>query len=167
MIKTAGFGGGCHWCTEAVFASLKGVKAVRQGWISSTGENDSWSEGVLVDFDTSEISFETLVEIHLYTHASTSEHSMRDKYRSAVYVFDAQDLNEVNSILGHLRSDFEGLVTKALPFVAFESSRDELVDYYYSDPNRPFCELYINPKLKLLLTRFASYANEAKIGTLE
>ena len=44
MISKIGFGGGCHWCTEAVFQSLKGVAKVEQGWIASFDEYNSFSE---------------------------------------------------------------------------------------------------------------------------
>lgn len=76
-LKKIGFGGGCHWCTEAVFQSLKGVKSVQQGWIASKNEHFEFSEAVIVDFDPSSIPLKVLIEIHLHTHKSTSEHSMR------------------------------------------------------------------------------------------
>ncbi|SDX82583.1 peptide-methionine (S)-S-oxide reductase [Flavobacterium degerlachei] len=73
-------GGGCHWCTEAVFQSLLGVVKVEQGYVASIGDNSSFSEGVIVYFNSEEISLKTLIEIHLHTHKSTSNHSMRSKY---------------------------------------------------------------------------------------
>ena len=51
MIETAGFGGGCHWCTEAVFRSLAGVTDVRQGFISADAPHDSYSEAVSVTWE--------------------------------------------------------------------------------------------------------------------
>ncbi len=86
-MEKIGFGGGCHWCTEAVFQALIGVEKVEQGWIASEGENDSFSEAVIVHFDESTIDLSTLTAIHLFTHSCTSEHSMWKKYRSAVYTF--------------------------------------------------------------------------------
>ena len=81
------FGGGCHWCTEAVFQALKGVEQVDQGWVSSIHKNAAFSEAVIIAFDERKIDLETLIEIHLITHKSTSNHSMRNKYRSAIYCF--------------------------------------------------------------------------------
>ena len=80
-----GLGGGCHWCTEGIFESLIGIKAVKQGWIASIDNNAELSEAIEVSFDPSMISLQTLIEIHLHTHASTSNHTMRQKYRSAIY----------------------------------------------------------------------------------
>ncbi len=44
--------GGCHWCTEGIFQCLKGVKFVDQGWIASNGANAVFSEGVLIQYDS-------------------------------------------------------------------------------------------------------------------
>ncbi|WP_317040044.1 peptide-methionine (S)-S-oxide reductase [Flavobacterium tructae] len=90
-MNTIGFGGGCHWCTEAVFDFFKGVTNVQQGWIKSEAPDDTFSEAVLVDFDSRIIPLEVLIEAHLITHSSTSNHSMREKYRSAIYFFDRNE----------------------------------------------------------------------------
>ncbi|MFV8270119.1 peptide-methionine (S)-S-oxide reductase [Flavobacterium sp. GT2N3] len=55
IIKKVGFGGGCHWCTEAYFQSLKGVEIVEQGWISSKFPEDIFSEAVIVHYNPSVI----------------------------------------------------------------------------------------------------------------
>ena len=153
-------GGGCHWCTEAVFQSLKGVEKVEQGYVSSTGEHTSFSEAVIVHFNSEEIQLRTLIEIHLHTHKSTSAHSMRDKYRSAIYTYSDKQREVSEEIINSLQSDFENkLITKVYPFSEFKSSREQLLNYYYSNPNRPFCETFINPKLEWLLERFGDFVN--------
>ena len=157
-IPKIALGGGCHWCTEAVFQSLKGVGKVEQGYVASTGENSSFSEAVVIHFNVEEISLRTLIEIHLHTHKSTSAHSMRDKYRSAVYTFSKKQSNQTEEILKLLQTGFDKkLITKVYPFSAFKSSREQLLNYYYSNPNKPFCETFINPKLQLLLEQFADF----------
>ncbi|AWH86612.1 peptide methionine sulfoxide reductase [Flavobacterium album] len=167
MSKQAGFGGGCHWCTEAVFSSLKGIVSVEQGWIASDGENSSLSEGVIVTYEDDIMPFETLIAIHLYTHSSTSMHPMRDKYRSAVYTFNEGDRRQALDIIRALQPEFDKpLITRVLPFVSFTRSRQELLDYYFSDPTKPFCELYINPKLKLIMERFLNAADHDKLQHL-
>ena len=147
-----GLGGGCHWCTEAVFASLTGVKSVKQGWISSTEPYTEFSEAVLVEFNEDEISLKDLIEIHLNTHSSTSNHSMRQKYRSAVYVMSKEDAVQVSIVLDDLQTNFEqSLVTQVLPFKAFKINEEDYQDYYYKNPDKPFCQTYIKPKLEKVL----------------
>lgn len=138
-------GGGCHWCTEGVFVSLRGVVRVEQGWVASTPPNDAPSEAVIVHYDPSAISPEDLIAVHLETHASTKEHSMRRKYRSAVYWFDAGDEERFRDCV--LRRP---VVTQVLPFASFRPSLPKHRDYYRTDPNRPFCRRYITPKLDAL-----------------
>lgn len=168
MVKQAGFGGGCHWCTEAVFSSLKGIKSVQQGWIASVEDNSFFSEGVIIRYDDDIISFVTLIAIHLHTHSSTSQHSMRGKYRSAIYTFDDRDALLARDAIEFLQSEFnDPIITQVLPYAEFNRSRDELLDYYFSDPQKPFCELYINPKLKLILDRFSNDANPDKLKHLK
>ena len=167
MIRKAGFGGGCHWCTEAVFSALKDVEHVQQGWIASDGENDAFSEAVIVLFDDSLISLETLIAVHLYTHSSTSQHSMRGKYRSAVYTFSNDDVAEIKKALEKLQCEFDKpIVTIVLPFTDFKLNREDSLNYYFSDPERPFCETYINPKLKLILEKFSAVADTDKLKHL-
>ena len=144
-----GFGGGCHWCTEAVFQSLKGVQKVEQGWISSFGDQNSFSEAVIVHFDLQNISLLQLVEVHLQTHSSTSNHSMRSKYRSAVYYFEKDQESESKRVIRQLQSKYtEPLITQVLPFVGFKPSPEQFQNYYQKNPKKEFCERYIAPKLK-------------------
>ena len=160
MIQDAemiGFGGGCHWCTEAVFQSLKGVAQVEQGFIRSDVPADTWSEAVIVHYDPVVIDLTILMEVHLRTHAATKHHSMRSKYRSAIYTFDGKQAEVANLHLGSLQEEFgEPLVTEVLPFRAFKASDERFHDYYRTDPERPFCKTYIDPKLDLIRREFAS-----------
>lgn len=159
-----GFGGGCHWCTEAVFQSLKGVEKVEQGFIASTNESESYSEAVIVYFDAKVVSIKVLTEIHLLTHKSTSNHSMRLKYRSAIYTFSKVQEKEVIVLISEFQESFENkIITKVLPFINFKESDILFQNYYYNNPEKPFCETFINPKLSLLLNQFRDVINEEKV----
>ena len=159
------FGGGCHLCTEAVFQSLIGVKKVAQGWVASTNENNSFSEAVIVHFYAETIQLKTLIEVHLLTHKSTSNHSMRTKYRSAVYYFTNHQKEESFKIIKELQPSFEEkIITQVLEFKAFKSSTDEFQNYYLSNPKKPFCQNYIEPKLKFLLQKFSTKVNKSKVS---
>ena len=163
--RKIGLGGGCHWCTEGVFESLLGIAKVNQGWIASSGENSDFSEAVEVYFDPAVISLSDLVEIHLYTHASRSNHSMRGKYRSAIYAYDDSQFRQALDILNVLRADFdEAIITQVYPFKSFKQNKIERTGYFYSAPDRPFCQTYIQPKLKLLLARFNRHVDQDKLA---
>jgi len=155
------FGGGCHWCTEAVFQQVTGVLKVEQGYVASTGKNADYSEGVIVYYDRDKIYLTSLIEIHLHTHQSTSNHSMRKKYRSAIYYFDDKDEINALAILKKLRINFENeIITKVLPFVSFKSSREEIQNYYLKGLDKPFCQNFISPKLDILKKKFYSVLEE-------
>ena len=160
-----GFGGGCHWCTEAVFQSLKGVYKVDQGYIASDGKNHSFSEAVIVYFNPLEITLKSLIEIHLYTHKSTSNHRMRDKYRSAVYSFSNKQERDSKVIIENLQQEFDGqIITTVIPFLEFKASREAIQNYYQKHSDKPFCRNYINPKLEVLLQKFSETVIQEKFN---
>ncbi len=167
QLQKIGLGGGCHWCTEAVFQSLKGVSKVEQGFISSTGVHASLSEAVIVHFCEGSISLKDIIAIHLHTHNSTSEHSMRKKYRSAVYVFSDTDVRPTRTLLEALQNGFDNkIITQVLPFSSFKPSDSQFHDYYFKDPERPFCKTHIAPKLQVLKTKFSKeYRLDTKLSS--
>lgn len=154
---TIGFSGSCHWCTEAIFQSLIGVDKVDQGWIQSKAPNDSYSEAVFVTFDPKLISLETLIEVHLNTHSCTSEHSMRSKYRSAIYYLNAVQKKQAMVAIQNLQKEFDQpIITKVIPFKAFKLNNEQYLDYYKRNQQKPFCENYISPKLAALRSSHAA-----------
>lgn len=153
-MKKIGFGGGCHWCTEAIFQSLNGVVFVEQGWIASELPYDSFSEGVIVHY-SDDISLEILVEVHLHTHSSTSNHSMRQKYRSAVYYFDKEDEVSLNAIIECLAHENNKVyITHILPYLDFKLNKEDYLNYYKNNKQRPFCQSYIIPKLSMIREKY-------------
>jgi len=160
-IARIGFGGGCHWCTEAVFQNLKGVVRVEQGWISASGALE-FSEAVLVHFNPAKISIKDLIEVHLHTHKSTSSHYMRSKYRSAVYTFSSEQRLESEHILKLLQKEFQDkLIIRVYGFKDFKLSPEPYQNYYRKNRDKPFCKTYIDPKLQFLLRRFSKHALES------
>lgn len=153
-LERMGFGGSCHWCTEAIFQSVHGVERVEQGWISPVG-GEEFSEGVIVHFDPALVTMEILVAVHLHSHSSTSRHSMREKYRSAIYVCSELQGDGVMKAMMGLKHEFDApLITEILGLGKFSLNSATFLNYYATDPDRPFCRSYIEPKLKLLLNRF-------------
>ena len=147
-LQKIGFGGGCHWCTEAVFQALKGVHDVRQGFIRSVPPHDAPSEAVELAFDPQANSLEQLIGVHLTTHASTAAHKMRGKYRSAIYVFNVAQGEAVAEVMERIAAQTgTEFVTQVLEHRGFEPSNERFHNYYQNGPERPFCKTYIDPKL--------------------
>ena len=164
-LKKIGFGGGCHWCTEAVFQSLNGVFKVEQGFIASTGGNSTFSEAVIVHFNPNTIPLRLLIEIHLRTHKSTVNHQMRSKYRSAIYVFSEVQFDEVKPMLQSMQKEFDNnLITAILSFHEFKPSGSQFANYYYNNPGKPFCKNHIDPKLRILMKQFSNQLNMKKLN---
>lgn len=162
-VTKVGLGGGCHWCTEAIFNSLVGVTNVEQGWISSK-EFSPYSEAVIVHFDKEHISLHTLIAIHLHTHSCTSTHAMREKYRSAIYIDNESERRCAIECLSILSKDFkEPIITQVLLFNDFKLNKEEYLDYYYKNPNKAFCKNQIDPKLKKLISRFSEKVDHNKL----
>jgi len=160
------FGGGCHWCTEAIFQSLIGVTKVVQGWVASAEKNNTFSEAVIVYYNK-DVTLKTLIHIHLTTHKSTRNHSMRKKYRSAVYYFLEQQQQESLTIINELQAEFaEKIITNVIPFKEFKPSAVAFQNYYQSNLQKPFCKNYITPKLTFLLQHFSNKIDDSKVKHL-
>jgi peptide-methionine (S)-S-oxide reductase len=163
-IKKIGLSGTCYWCTEAIFLSLHGVTKVEQGLLSSVGEHNWFSEGIIVTYMPKVVSLKNLIAIHLHSHSSTKIHSMRNKHRSAVYAMDPYQITEIKHNLALLQDEFDAqLITRAYTFNQFKLSDESIQNYYYSNPKRPFCENIITPKLKKLLDTHSNLINKDKL----
>lgn len=155
-LETIGVGGGCHWCTEAVFTALRGVQTVQQGFINSVPPHDGFSEAVIVEFDPDKIPLKVIIDIHLRTHAATSNHSMREKYRSAIYTYSDEQSEKIDQILTELQSNFDKkIITQTLPFGAFKLSDEKYQNYGVKNSNGQFCKTYIDPKLSMLRIKYS------------
>lgn len=158
-MEKVGFGGGCHWCTEGVFQALRGVSQVDQGFLQSETPADTWAEGVVVSFDPAAIGLATLAEVHLRTHSATRARSPRGKYRSAIYVFEVGQRIEAEKAIAQFAAETDKAVhTLVLPFKGFKASDERYQNYYRTDPSRPFCQRYIDPKLDFIRKHFSEIA---------
>jgi len=155
-VEKIGLGGGCHWCTEGIFQILAGVAQVEQGFIRSDPPSDSWAEAVIVNFDPSAIGLPTLIEVHLRTHRATAPFVARSKYRSAIYVVDDDQRKRAIDAMISLQKGFDAAIqTRVLALLEFKLSDERFQNYYASDPTRPFCRRYIDPKLDVIRRDFA------------
>jgi len=129
---------------------------VEQGYIASTEPNTFFSEAVIVSYDSHALDIKSLIEIHIRTHSSTSRHRLRDKYRSAVYVFsESQSQAAIRALHEIQKATEKEIITLVLPFVSFKESSEQFKNYYQQGPERPFCQLYIDPKLDRIKAEFS------------
>jgi len=157
VLEDIGLGGGCHWCTEGIFQMLKGVVRVDQGFIRSEPPSDAWAEGVIVHFNPAEIDLLVLIEVHLRTHRASAPYVAEIKYRSAIYTNDEEQRQRAIDAIAELQPGFDPPIeTRIIPFREFQPSDERLQNYYATDPDRPFCRRYIDPKLDFIRRNFAA-----------
>lgn len=155
-MEKIGLGGGCHWCTEGIFQMLRGVPQVDQGFIRTDPPADGWAEGVIVHFDPLVIDLAILVEVHLRTHAASAPNVAKGKYRSAIYVHGDAQQRQATEVIASLQREFEDRIeTRILPFRDFKPSDKRFMNYYATNPDKPFCRRYIDPKLAVIRRDFA------------
>ncbi|MDE1970705.1 MAG: peptide-methionine (S)-S-oxide reductase MsrA [Patescibacteria group bacterium] len=163
-------GGGCFWCTEAVFASLKGVRAVTPGYAGGSTQNPTYeevcsgatghAEVIKVEFDPAIISFHDILTVFFATHDPTTlnrqGNDVGTEYRSIIlYTLDTQK-DEARAFIHELNMPGSSLpvVTEIKPLDIFYEAEDYQKRFYERNKTQPYCALVINPKLDTLKKRF-------------
>lgn len=179
------FGGGCFWCTEAVFKILKGVSSVTPGYAGGAapkaGKSPTYeevssgqtghAEVIRIEYDASKISYHQLLTVFFATHDPTTLNRQGSdegsQYRSMILYYneeqkkEAEDfIKEINLGLGNLSNLAAGLpsvkiVTEIQPLKYFYRAEEEHRDYYKKNPDQSYCQLIINPKLEKVQKEFA------------
>ena len=162
-LEKATFGGGCFWCTEAIFQQLRGVLSVESGYSGGHIDNPSYravcdgttghAEVIQVIFDPDEITYKDLLRIHLSTHNPTTLNQQgADKgtqYRSVIFAHNYEQEKIAESVVEELQDAFdETIVTEIKPFEVFHKAEDNHQDYYEKNSNAGYCQAVINPKLE-------------------
>ncbi|MEB4592999.1 bifunctional methionine sulfoxide reductase B/A protein [Candidatus Thiothrix sp. Deng01] len=163
QLETATFGGGCFWCTEAIFCELAGVYSVASGYSGGHADNPSYrqvcagttghAEVIQVLFDPNVISYRDLLEIHLETHDPTTLNRQgADKgtqYRSIILVHNDQQRQVAEEVLKALQSEYrDPIVTEIVPFETFYKAEDYHQDYFNLNAGQGYCQVVISPKLR-------------------
>lgn len=160
-------GGGCFWCTEAVFERLKGVKSVVSGYSGGTVPNPSYelvcagftghAEVVQVEFDPSVASYEKILNLFFASHDPTTLNSQGPdfgtQYRSVIFYHSAAQRETAIKVYKDLtsRKAFRRpIVTQLEAFHVFYPAEPYHQDYYRAHPNEPYSQTYIAPKLRKL-----------------
>ena len=156
-MQTAYLAGGCFWCVEAIFQRVNGVKEVKNGYCNGSTQNPSYeaictgqtghAEVLKVDFDESEVSYESLLEVFFETHNPTTLNQQgADKgtqYRSAIFYTSDSQKQIATSVIGNIK----GAVTEITALDVFYPAEAYHQDYFNNNVNQPYCQMVILPKI--------------------
>ena len=161
----ATFGGGCFWCTEAVFEEMRGVKKVVSGYSGGRVPNPSYeavcagitghAEVVQVEYDPKVTSFTELLEVFFKTHDPTTlnrqGNDVGTQYRSVIFYHDDQQKQQAEQIKKELDASkaFDApIVTEVTKLEKFYPAEDYHQDYFRENRDAPYCRMVIEPKLE-------------------
>jgi len=165
--ETATLGGGCFWCTEAVYLRLKGVESVQSGYSGGHVKNPSYrevctgttghAEVVQITFDPAEISFREILEVFFAVHDPTTLNrqgaDVGTQYRSAIFYHSPEQKAVAERTILELENEkaFDRkIVTEVTPFAVFYPAEDYHDNFYARNKTQPYCAAVIPPKLKKL-----------------
>lgn len=169
--EIAVFGGGCFWCTEAVFKTLKGVISVTPGYAGGTRENPTYEEVCAgttghaevsrIEYDPAEISYRDLLTVFFATHDPTTPdrqgNDVGPQYRSIILSTSAEQQRAAEEFIKTLNAshpDGKPIVTEVKPLDRFWPAEDYHRDYYAKNPEKAYCQVVINPKLEKVQHQF-------------
>ena len=170
------FGGGCFWCTEAVFKSLKGVKSVNSGYAGGIPPNPTYeevcggttghAEVIKIDYDPAIINLRTLLTVFFASHdPSTLNRQGNDigtQYRSIILYQNEEQKKICEDFIKEIDNSAKGdpVVTELKKFENFYPAEEYHKDYFNRNPERAYCQLVINPKLEKVQKEFADLLNK-------
>ncbi|AHG88315.1 Peptide methionine sulfoxide reductase msrA [Gemmatirosa kalamazoonensis] len=171
--EVATFGGGCFWCTEAVFKELRGVEKVESGYAGGTVPDPSYeavcsgrtghAEVVQVTYDPSVVSYRDLLEVFFATHDPTTLNrqgaDVGTQYRSTVLYRDEAQRRVAEEVIAELQRDGafrDPVVTTLEPLDRFYAAERYHQDYYARNGRQPYCQVVIAPKLAKFRQKFAT-----------
>ncbi len=174
-METATFGGGCFWCTEAIFKRIKGVESVTSGYAGGKMENPSYeavssgetghAEAIQLTFNPKIISYEKLVEIFFATHDPTTMNrqgaDIGSQYRSAIFFHNDKQRQTAYEVKEKNQSKYkDSIVTEIVPLKNFYKAEEYHQDYYAANPSVGYCRLVIDPKIQKLFADFKDFVKE-------
>ena len=165
-LQVATVGGGCFWCTEAVFQEVKGVEKVVSGYTGGNAPGKptyrevcsgltGHAEVVQITFDTNVISYEDILVIFKTTHDPTTLNRQgADKgtqYRSVIYFHNNTQKEIAEIVAKEVAAYYENpIVTEISPLGTFYEAEDYHQDYYRNNQEQGYCSFVITPKLAKL-----------------
>lgn len=168
------FGGGCFWCTEAVFLQLKGVSAVTSGYAGGHVQQPTYeqicngdtqhAEVILVQYDETQISFAQLLDVFFATHDPTTlnrqGNDVGTQYRSVIYYLNEEQRAQAQQRIDALKADGLNIVTELSPAPVFYPAEDYHQNFFARNPSQGYCNFAIPPKLMKLRSKFQDLLKE-------
>ncbi|WP_146570238.1 peptide-methionine (S)-S-oxide reductase MsrA [Botrimarina hoheduenensis] len=165
-------GGGCFWCTEAVFEATTGVVSVVSGYAGGPRPNPTYeavctgstghAEVVQIAYDPAQVSFAKLLEIFFKTHDPTTLNRQGvdsgTQYRSVIFYHDEEQRRTAEAIKEKLDASgaYSGpIVTEISPLPAFFEAEAYHQDYFAKNPYQGYCRAVIAPKMEKFRQAFA------------
>ena len=175
--EKATLGGGCFWCTEAIYRELAGVRKVVSGYSGGQKENPTYeeistgltghAEVVQITFDPTILSYTQLLEVFWKIHDPTTLNQqgpdVGTQYRSVVFYANPKQQRQAEAILKGLSISgafTRPIVTEISPLINFYPAEDYHQDYYRLHGRLPYCKKVIRPKLKKFRHLFADRLKE-------
>jgi peptide-methionine (S)-S-oxide reductase len=172
-LETAVFANGCFWCTEAVFAKLKGVISVEPGYTGGTVPNPTYdavcggttghAEAIRIVFDPAQIAFDDLLAVFFNTHDPTTRNRQGNdvgtQYRSAIFYTTPEQQEKARALIHELdaaKAYEKPVVTEVEALSTFYPAEDYHKNYYAHHSEQAYCALIIAPKLEKLEKKFAA-----------
>ena len=176
-VRTAVFGGGCFWCTEAVFQMLKGVSKVESGYAGGTVAKPSYeqvssgttghAEVIRVTYDPRIISYDDLLTVFFGSHDPTTPNrqgnDIGEQYRSVIFYRTDDEKIEAEKKVRDIDAsltDGTRVVTQVLPLGEFFKAEDYHQNYFKTNASAPYCQLIIEPKIEKVKKRFAELVQQ-------
>lgn len=175
-VERATVGGGCFWCLEAVYQEIDGVTSVTSGYAGGkqghptyeqvSGGTTGHAEVVQVEFDPAVISYREILEILWVVYDPTMLNrqgaDVGTQYRSIILYENEEQRREAEAAKTRIQKLWsDPVVTEVVPLPDFYPAESYHRDYYRRYPNRLYCQMVINPKLKKLREKFASRIRKA------
>ncbi len=175
--KFATFGGGCFWCTEAVFLKLKGVEKVVSGYTGGKVKNPTYeqvctgltghAEVIRIEYNPDEIKFEQLLDVFFHTHDPTTKNrqgaDVGTQYRSAVFYSDDAEKETTKKVIAELdkSGDFDDpIVTTLEEMKIFYPAEDYHQNYFAQNPGNSYCRAVVGPKVAKFMKRYKDMAKK-------
>ncbi len=175
-IETITLGGGCFWCTEAVYERVRGVVAVESGYCNGHVEKPSYEqvcggdtghvEVIRVRFDPDQISLREVLEIFFVVHDPTTlnrqGNDVGTQYRSGIYTHDAAQEAVAREVIAEVNAKLGGrVVTELQPERNYWRAEDYHQHYFANHPGQGYCAFVVAPKVEKFRKTFASRVREA------